>query len=122
MVPRLGLARLIRNNDHLGWSSCGPSPYLKERFLAVGSPLPLVFRPEPRVVPLLPATLPLLEEVAVPGGGTRVADLSDPFDDVGGLSKNIVSFVLGVVRLSRSVHRGIGMPPHSRIFCAALLT
>lgn len=98
----------------------GPTPYLKERVLAVGSPLPLVFRPEPRVVPLLPATLP--EEVVVPGGGTRVADLSDPFDDVGRLSKNIVSFALGVVRLSRSVHRGIGMPPHSRIFCAALLT
>ena len=97
-------------------------PYLKERVLAVGSPLPLVLRPEPLVVPPFPATLPLLEEAAVPAGGAGAACLSDPLDDVGALSKNVVSFVLEVVGQSRSIQRDTGMRPHSRIFCAALLT
>lgn len=97
-------------------------PYLKERVLAVGSPLPLVLRPEPLVVPPFPVTLPLLEEAAVPAGGAGAACLSDPLDDVGALSKNVVSFVLEVVGQSRSIQRDTGMRPHSRIFCAALLT
>lgn len=63
----------------------------------MGSPLPRVLRPEPLVVPPLLGTLPLLEEAAVLGAGAGVAYLSDPLDDVGGLSKNVVSFVLNVV-------------------------
>lgn len=89
-------------------------PYLKDRVLAVGSPLPLVLRPEPLVVPPFSVKLPLLEEATVPNGGAGVAYLSDPLDDVGGLAMNVVSFVLKVVRQSKSIHSGIGMRPNSR--------
>lgn len=58
-------------------------------------------------MPPLPTKLPLLEEAAVPVAGAGVAYLSDPFDDVGGLSKTVVSFVLQVVGQSKSNQKRI---------------
>ena len=96
--------------------------YFKGRVLAVGSPLPLILRPEALVVPPLPATFPRLDDAAVPGLDAEVACLSEPFDDDGALSRKVVSVVLQDFEWLRLLCDSVRVPFVQQDTCATLLT